>query len=153
MEIPLDPQPRARYLPDWSEHVFVLLDATHRWAGAISAELTASRDGTSAECGQVVFETCTTVRQVSDLCDAPNVAGLILFFAGFEREVLGLLRTIWNRRPGIPILMICERKHHDLIPVILESGVSCVLTDITSDLAIARWCLNISGASRKASGD
>jgi len=151
MEIPPDHTPRACHLPDWSERVFVLLDPTGRWAGAISAELTASMNRTAAACEQFAFETCTTVRQVSDLCDAPHVAGLILFFSGFEREVLGLLRTIWNRCPGIPILMICEQKHHDLIPVILESGVSSVLSDITSDLPIARWCLTTC-AERQASG-
>lgn len=140
MENPSDPCLRSVHLPDWSERVFVLLDPTRRWAGAIQAELMSSLATANVSTGQIAIETCTTVREVSDLCDAPNVAGLVLFFAGCEREVLGLLRTIGRRCPGLPLLVICEQQHHDLVPVILESGVSCVLVDINHDLPIARWC-------------
>lgn len=121
----------------------MVLDSNQRWASAIQLELVDVLQEADLQVGSVVFETCQTARDVNDICDAPNISGLILFFAGQEREVLGLLRTVWNQSPHLDVMVVCESRHHDLMPVIMESGVSCVLNDVKNDVPIAQWCYRV----------
>lgn len=130
-------------MPDWSDRLFLILDPSGRWAGPIQTQIMADLQpqARTHQSGQITCETCTTVREINALCDAANVCGLILFFHGLEREILGFLRTVWNRCPHLQVLVVAESQHADLVPVLLESGVSQVLLDIHNDLPIARWAL------------
>lgn len=131
------------HLPDWSEKRFVVLEPDVKWAPAIELEV-ASQLKASGQSGVVAnFDSTSTTREVLMLSEAANTAGLVLLISGMERECLGLLRRLPNLTNRPTVLVVGETKHTELIPVILESGVSSFLLDVKNDIPIAEWCCRI----------
>ena len=132
------------FLPDWSERRLVVLDSSHRWAPAVSAEVNAILERNSAFSGRKpVFESCETPREALLLCEARNTIGAVLFVSGMERECLSILGRMarWPTRPAL--LAVCTDEHRDLMPMLMESGIDAVLFNVTNDIAIAEWCSHL----------
>ena len=140
MTVPTSISPTANYLPDWSEKRFVVLDPSKRWASAISLQVQQER--ATHEAG-VFFESCQTSREALLLCESANSVGLIVFLEGLERECLGLLRRLGTESNQPTVLVVGKSRHAELMPVILEAGVSAFLVDVENDIPIANWCASL----------
>ena len=130
------------YLPDWSTRRFVVFDHSGRWTSAVSAEVAQRLAALKHQkANATVFEACDSARDVLLLSELRSTIGVVLFLSGLERECLGVLSRLAKQPRHRPILIIAERRHRDLLPVLLEAGSDTVLFDIKDDIPIADWCL------------
>ena len=132
------------FVPDWTQHRFVVLDPTGRWSSAIAAQVKcrlSETDGRNS-CNPV-FESCRTARETLLLSEARNTIGVVLLIAGIERECLNLLAKIarWPKRPSL--LAFCSSEHEILLPMLLESGLDATMFDVEDDILIADWCVRV----------
>ena len=95
----------------------------------------------SQQTASLVFDAYATTKDVANAAQQANTAALIIFLDGMERECLTLLLRFVQtpRRPAI--LVIADEHHQELMPVLLESGVNCVLFNVVNDIPVAEWCL------------
>lgn len=126
--------------PNWSIHRFVVLDPSGKWAEPIRRQL-AEFNSVSTGLSDIQFESCGSSRDVLLLAELANTIGLILFLDGMETDCLNLLRRLQHQGPAI--LGIGTDAHKPLIPVLVESGLSMVFTEVKNDIPIARWCHNV----------
>ena len=145
MSMPQVPAVEA-FLPDWSVTRFLVVDRSGRWSSAIAAQVIdklRDRAGVRPDSGSIVFDSFTTTKDLASVAQQNNTAALVVFLNGVERECLTLLRRFVHapRRPAI--LIIADEHHQELMPVLLESGVDCMLFNAVNDIPIAEWCLRL----------
>ena len=141
-----------QYLPKWIITRFVVLDASGRWASAIHRETVQQlrQRGDSLDCVPE-FQTCTTARDVLLCCEMRNTVGLILFADRTEKECLAALRGLLRRMQNLPVLLVGEDHHEELLPVMLEAGVQTALCNVKNDVPVGQWCAGI--LTRHSSAD
>jgi hypothetical protein len=133
-----------QYLPEWTRSRFVVLDISKRWSPAIHREtLQQTKNKDDAKACVVTFESCVTARDVLLCCEMRNTVALILFLDQLERECLTVLGGLMRRRQKVPILVVCEDHHEELIPVMLEAGVDTVLSNVHNDVRVSQWCVRV----------
>ena len=131
----------ADYLPDWVTPRIVVVEKQFHWTGAVQAEV---HSRISDEITSPVFQHCETARDALMAAELRSTAAIVLCLPGLEKEILGLLGRL-NRTPARqhPILAIGEPPHLGVLPVLMQSGVQTLLTDLQDDLAVSEWCLRI----------
>ncbi len=145
MSMPQVPAAEA-FLPDWSITRFLVVDRSGRWPSAIAAQVRGTLHDRAGGCpasGSIVFDSFTTTKNLASVAQQINTAALIIFLNGLERECLTLLRRFVQapRRPAI--LIVSDEHHQELMPVLLESGVDCLLFNVVNDIPIAEWCVRL----------
>lgn len=130
----------ASLFPDWNARRFHLLDPSERWAPAICREL-ASRWGDRAGSPAVVG--CQNSKQLQTALASSTSRGLLLFFEGIEKHCLAILGRLIDAPTSTPIAAVLRGEHSDLIPVLLESGVTSIIMEPVNDLPMADWCLAV----------
>ena len=146
MTVPREFDP-ASLLPDWSRLEFVVLERDTRWSSAVAAEFRAAgnavltaerRPGVFADIG---FVSVPGSRQIVARLKSSSVLGIIAVLNDVERETLVLLgRLARLSQPVPPVLMLGDRHHRGLVPVLHEAGASAVLIDRPADVQVAEWC-------------
>lgn len=119
---------------------FDILDPSGLWAPAVSRELSERwdhRPGTP----QVFGWKKSTQLQAG--IDPRTSQGLILFFAGIEKECLSILSRLMTEAYQCPLAAVLNRQHHDLVPVLIESNIKSVIMEPANDVPIADWCLAV----------
>ena len=136
-ELPESLPDAKRYLPDWTERRFVVVDRTGRWASAISAEANGHLDSDTAV---LTFQSCESAREAADFWELRNTIGFVLFLEGMERECLGFLGRLGRSNYHREILVVATENHREILPVIMEAGVESILFDVSDDVPVAEWC-------------
>ena len=145
MSMPQVPAVEA-FLPDWSVTRFLVVDRSGRWPSAIAAQVMDTMRHSAGGCqdsGSIVFDSFTTTKDIASVAQQINTAAVVVFLNGLERECLTLLRRFVQapRRPAI--LIVADEHHQELMPVLLESGVDCLLFNAVNDIPIAEWCVTL----------
>ena len=129
------------YMPDWSTARFAVLDPSARWGPAIHREvidrLSSRADSSTVHSSGVAFEACSTARDAMLVCELSHTVGLVMFASGVERDVLSLLGGLARRHRFLPTLVVAERIHEELLPVLYEAGAHTVMFDVKDDIPIA----------------
>lgn len=128
------------FLPDWNAKCFHVLDPSEVWGPAICRELAArwkDRAGFPSVVGS------QNPKQLQQNLKSSTPEGLLLFFEGIEKHCLAIIGRLMDDPKDLPIAAILNREHRDLIPVLLESGVTTVMMEPINDIPMADWCLTI----------
>lgn len=123
---------------DWTVQTFDFLEPTGVWAPTVSRELAErwnNRTGTPRVTGW------GKSRQFQTGIDPKTSQGLVLFFAGIEKECLSILSRLMDDPQECPVVAVLSSHHRDLVPVLLESNVTSVIMEPVNDVPIADWCL------------
>lgn len=139
----------ADFLPDWSTRHFYLLDPSGIWAPLVSLEI-ADRWGNRIGVPRVTG--IGDSRQLLAGNSIRTAEGLILFCDQIEKECLSVLSRLMDLGSVCPVAAALKEHHRDLIPVLLESGVTSIIMEPTSDVPLADWCLAIFDLSNSKSG-
>ena len=131
------------YLPNWEAPRFIVVEKQFHWTGAVNAEV---QSRLKTDITAPSFQHCSTAREALLAAELRNTAALVLCLPGMEKEILGLLGRL-NRSPARqhPMLAIGETRHVGILPILMQSGVQTMLTEIKDDIAVSEWCLRVLG--------
>ena len=136
-------------IPGWTQAEFVFLESRPWWAPSVQTELartdtigiqtgTGQTDSEAAALTDYRCHSVPTTRSIHEQILTGNIAGVILIAEQQLRECLLLLARLSRLcRSHPPVLVIVPEKSASMMPLLLESGATTVMSQAVTDIQVA----------------